>query len=155
MHPHAELIQRFYTAFARRDAEGVCACYHRDVVFEDPAFGELHGDAARDMWRMLCERGKDLKVEFRDVRGDANGGSAHWEAWYTFATTGKPVHNIIDASFKFKDGLIVDHRDRFDFHRWAGQALGGVGKLLGGFGFFHRAFTKKARGLLSAWQAKR
>jgi ketosteroid isomerase-like protein len=155
MHPNAALIQRFYTAFQQRDAEGMCACYHRDVVFEDDAFGTLRGDEARDMWRMLCARGTDLKVEFRDVEATEAGGSAHWDAWYTFATTGKPVHNVIDATFGFRDGLIAEHHDRFDFHRWAGQALGTAGKLLGGFSFFHRAFTGKARGLLDSYRAGR
>ena len=34
-----------------------------------------------------------------------------------------------------RDGLIVDHVDSFDFHRWAGQALGPSGRLLGGTSF--------------------
>lgn len=152
MHPHAQVIERFYSAFQRRDVDTLCACYHADVTFEDPAFGELRGDEARDMWRMLCGRSKDLAIEFTDIRGDDAGGSAHWEARYTFAATGRKVHNRIDATFRFRDGVIADHRDRFDFHRWAGQALGPVGKLLGGFGFFHRKFTSKARATLDEFR---
>jgi hypothetical protein len=41
------------------------------------------------------------------------------------------VHNIIDATFTFRDGKIVRHVDRFDLWRWAGMALGVTGKLLG------------------------
>ena len=33
MPPNEELIQKFYTAFQARDAVGMCACYHPDVVF--------------------------------------------------------------------------------------------------------------------------
>ncbi len=44
MHPNAALIQRFYAAFAARDAAGMQACYHPDVVFRDPVFGELRTD---------------------------------------------------------------------------------------------------------------
>ena len=57
-----DLIDRFYTAFANQDAETMASCYSDDIVFEDPAFGELHGDDARDMWRMLCGRATDLSV---------------------------------------------------------------------------------------------
>lgn len=32
-------MDRFYEAFARRDAAGMAACYHRLATFEDPAFG--------------------------------------------------------------------------------------------------------------------
>lgn len=131
MHANEEVIRRFYSAFQQRDAAGMNACYAPDVRFSDPVFTDLRGDAARAMWTMLCERGKDLKIEFRDVKADGASGSAHWEAWYSFSATGRPVHNVIDATFEFRDGKISRHSDRFDLHRWAGQALGAAGKLLG------------------------
>ena len=49
----------------------------------------------------------NLEVTFRDVRADDVRGSAHWEARYTFTLTGLPVHNVIEAAFTFKDGLIL------------------------------------------------
>jgi ketosteroid isomerase-like protein len=128
---NAELIRRFYSAFQKRDAEGMVACYAPDVRFSDPVFPDLVGDRAKGMWRMLCARGKDLRIEFRDVSADETSGRAHWEAWYTFTTTGNPVHNIIDAEFRFANGLIVEHRDRFHLYRWSRQALGATGLLLG------------------------
>lgn len=130
MHPHAELIQRFYAAFARRDAAAMAACYAPDVHFSDEAF-DLHGADAGTMWRMLCTNGRDLVLEWRDVVADAREGRAHWEARYTFGATGRRVHNRIDAHFEFRDGLIVRHVDRFDFWRWSRQALGLPGVLLG------------------------
>ncbi len=57
---HSALITRFYQAFQRLDAEAMAACYTDDVVFSDPAFGELHGRDASDMWRMLTTRAKDF-----------------------------------------------------------------------------------------------
>ena len=135
MHEHEELIRRFYTSFQKRDAAGMAACYHQDVEFSDGAFPDLKGERARAMWAMLCESAQDLRIEFRDVRADERAGSAHWEAWYTFGATGRKVHNVIEARFEFRDGLICRHSDTFDFHRWAGQALGIPGKLLGGTGF--------------------
>jgi hypothetical protein len=44
--------------------------------------------------------------------------------------------------------LIVRHDGTFDFHRWAGQALGLGGRLLGGTEFLQRTFSKKANKLL-------
>jgi ketosteroid isomerase-like protein len=129
---NAALINRFYEAFARRDAEAMVACYAPNVRFADPAFGELHGDEARGMWRMLVERGKDLEVVHSKVVADDQGhGSAHWDADYTFSATGRKVHNSIDARFRFEGGLIAEHEDSFDVYRWARQALGPVGLLLG------------------------
>jgi ketosteroid isomerase-like protein len=131
MNANEQLIDRFYRAFQQRDAATMVACYAPDVQFSDPVFTGLAGPRAGAMWRMLCERGKDLKIEFRDVRADDRSGSAHWDAWYTFGGTGRPVHNSIDATFEFAGGRIVRHQDRFNLHRWAGQALGVPGKLLG------------------------
>jgi len=37
--PNAALIQRFYEAFQRSDAEAMAACYAPDVQFSDPVFG--------------------------------------------------------------------------------------------------------------------
>jgi ketosteroid isomerase-like protein len=131
MHPHAKLINDFYTAFAQRDAAAMARCYHPDAVFTDPAFPLLKGAEVPAMWAMLCSRAQDFSLEFRDVHADAEGGRAHWEAKYLFSKTGRKVHNKIDAMFAFKDGLIVRHIDRFSFWRWSAQALGPVGLVLG------------------------
>jgi ketosteroid isomerase-like protein len=130
-HANAELIDRFYTAFARRDAAGMAACYHADIVFSDPVFPELRGAEAGKMWAMLCERGTDLKLEHRDVSADDRTGKARWDAWYTFSATRRKVHNQIAARFELRDGLIVRHVDDFSFYRWSRQALGPAGLLLG------------------------
>ena len=133
MHPNEELLTTFYQAFQRKDPDTMASCYHREVTFGDPAFPHLEGWRASAMWRMLCERGKDLELTFRDIKADDNSGKAFWEAHYTFSKTGLKVHNQINAAFKFKDGLIVEHRDTFDMKKWMGMALGFKGKVLGFF----------------------
>lgn len=128
---NAALIERFYGAFGRRDHATMAACYAPDARFSDPAFGELRGAEVAAMWRMLCESAEDLAISCSDVSADAERGSAHWQADYTFTATGRPVHNEIDASFRFADGLIAEHDDRFSIWRWSRQALGTTGLLLG------------------------
>jgi ketosteroid isomerase-like protein len=151
MHRNAELIRDFYTCFANRDARGMAACYHPSVKFSDEVFVELEGAKANAMWRMLCERGKDLKVEFSDIRADDSKGSAHWEAWYTFSATGRPVHNKIDAQFEFRNKKIFRHRDTFDFYAWASQALGLKGRLLGWSSFLKKRVRANAAKSLAAY----
>jgi SnoaL-like domain len=108
----------------------MATCYHEEVRFSDPVFTELHGRRAKAMWHMLVERGRDLQIEFGDISTTADHGQAHWEASYTFST-GRKVHNIIDATFLFKDGLIIEHNDEFDLWRWTRMALGPTGMFLG------------------------
>jgi ketosteroid isomerase-like protein len=145
MHPNADLITKFYTAFQARDAESMNACYHPEIVFSDPAFGILTGKEATSMWRMLCERGKDLDIEFGDVHADDERGSAHWEAWYTFSKSKRRVYNKIDASFAFQEGKIIRHTDRFNLWRWSSQALGPLGTFLGWTPFVQAAIRREAR----------
>jgi ketosteroid isomerase-like protein len=127
---NVETIHRLYAALGRRDGEAMAACYTPDATFDDPAFS-LRGEAVGDMWRMLCARGKDLAVEASGIEADATTGRAHWVATYTFSGSGRRVVNRVDARFDFRDGLIVNHVDTFDLWRWAAQALGPAGLLLG------------------------
>jgi ketosteroid isomerase-like protein len=144
---HRALIERFYRAFASRDAATMAACYSSDATFRDPAFA-LTGSDVGKMWTMLCERGADLRLEFSNVQADAERGSADWQAWYTFSGTGRRVHNIIHAQFRFRDGLIVEHVDTFDFWRWSRQALGVPGMLLGWSGLLqHKVRAQAAQAL--------
>ena len=153
-HPNTntELIQRFYTAFQQRDAETMVACYADDVVFSDPAFGELRGEEARDMWRMLVARAQDFSLTFEGVEADDRSGRAHWVASYLFSQTGRAVVNRIDARFVFRDGRIVEHRDSFDLWSWTRQALGLKGTLLGWSPFVRKLIRQQARNGLKTYR---
>ena len=152
-HPHADLITRFYTAFAARDVEAMVASYHPGCMFLDPVFGRLNHDEVCAMWRMLNGRSKDLAITFDKVEADEGSGGAHWEANYTFSKTARKVHNKIDAQFGFLDGLILAHRDRFDFYAWTRQALGVPGVLLGWSSLIQDKVRREARKSLDAYMA--
>jgi len=154
MHPNAELIQTFYSAFQRLDAEAMAACYAPDVVFSDPVFLALRGAEAGDMWRMLARRAKDFSVRFDGIRADDQRGEAHWVATYLFTQTGRMVVNDIHASFEFWNGKIVRHTDRFSLWRWARQALGTKGLLLGWTPLVHNAVRKQAANGLALFRQK-
>jgi ketosteroid isomerase-like protein len=151
-HANAALIERFYAAFARRDAAAMAACYAPDAHFTDPVF-DLAGPEVGAMWSMLCARAKDLTLEWRDVRANEATGSAHWEPRYTFSATGRAVHNVIDSAFTFKGGLIATQVDTFDLWRWSRMALGAKGALLGWTPFVRNAIRAQARRGLDAWIA--
>jgi len=144
MHPNEKLIQKFYASFQKRDHQRMAECYHDDVEFSDPVFTELKGVRAKAMWRMLCERGKDLEITVSGISADDHAGKAHWEAIYTFSQTGRKVHNKIDATFQFSHGKIIKHQDTFDLWKWAGMALGFKGSLLGWLPAVHSTIRKGA-----------
>jgi len=141
---HGLLIERFYRAFDEGDGDTMAGCYAPDVHFSDPVFPDLRGSKAGAMWQMLTDTPGDLHVELLEHEADEASGSAHWRARYTFTETGRPVVNDIHARFRFESGLIAEHRDEFSFHRWARQALGPVGLLLGWTPIVRSAVRRKA-----------
>lgn len=151
-----KLITKFYEAFANLDAKTMAECYHDYIIFNDPVFGILKGMHAKNMWRMLCssQKGKEFVVTFSNIEVNENIGSAKWEAKYNFSKTGRKVHNKITAKFEFKDGLIIKHTDTFNLHKWATQALGFKGRLIGGTGFFKNKLQNQTNTLLEKYESK-
>jgi SnoaL-like domain len=139
-------LERFYKAFASLDAKTMAECYAQDASFEDEVFSLRGRTHVGGMWTMLCANVKksgrtDWKLAWRDITDH----SAHWEPTYRFSSTGRLVHNVIDAEFEFdSQGLIKRHRDRFDFWRWSRQALGPMGVLLGWSGFLRNKVRRAA-----------
>jgi ketosteroid isomerase-like protein len=147
------LIQTFYAAFDQHDGERMAACYAPGAHFSDPVFTDLNGEEPGAMWRMLTARADDLRVELLEHEAADDRGSARWKATYTFTQTGRPVVNDVRATFRFADGLIADHVDDFGFHRWARQALGPTGLLLGWTPIVRSATRKRARASLDEFMA--
>lgn len=150
-----DLIRRFYAALDRHDGQEMAACYHADARFRDPAFGELTGAEAGDMWRMLTEGADDLRVELHGCDADATTGSAHWIARYTFTQTGRHVVNDVRARFRFADGLIAEHDDDFSFFAWSRQALGPIGLALGWTPLLPILLRRRTSGMLADYRAGR
>jgi hypothetical protein len=153
-------IERLYAAFAKLDGETMQGCYAAGARFDDEVFSLTGPREIGGMWRMLTEatKAKGLahwKLEVSGISADGNQGRAHWDAHYLFSATGRQVLNQIDAEFEFDGaGLITRHRDRFDFWRWARQALGTLGLLLGWTPFLRRKVRAQAAGNLKRYLAK-
>ncbi len=143
-----QIIIKFYEAFSKSDSAAMVKCYHKDIKFTDPAFGTLQGERAKAMWIMLCKNAKDLTIQFSKIEASEEEGKAHWDATYTFSKTNRKVINSIDATFKFKDGKISGHVDSFSLHKWAKQAMGFQGLLLGGTSFFKNKLQQQTNRML-------
>jgi ketosteroid isomerase-like protein len=147
------LLLRFYAAFDRRDGAAMADCYAPGARFDDPAFVGLHDGEPGAMWRMLTARSQDLTVDLVRCSADGDRGEADWVARYSFGATGRLVTNRVHSTFRFADGLIAEQRDSFDFHRWARQALGPPGLLLGWTPLLRGKVQRTARAGLAAFLA--
>ncbi|MET0388656.1 MAG: nuclear transport factor 2 family protein [Polyangiales bacterium] len=148
---HDEIVKDFFAAFARRDHAGMVRHYAANAQFQDPVFGQLVGDEIGKMWKMLCTRGEDLKIDLVGVQTDGEKGSADWEARYTFKKTGRFVLNRVHSEFTFKAGQITNQLDTFDFWKWSTQALGIAGRALGWTPIIKNAVRKEAKQSLQSY----
>jgi len=150
--PNAALIQRFYEAFQRSDAEAMAACYAPDIEFSDPVFRVLRGREAGDMWRMLLARAAEFSLTFDNIKSVGQTATANCVATYRFSQTGRLVVNRIQTRFMIRDGLIVEHHDTFDLWSWSRQALGFKGLLLGWTSFVQNRIRAQAANGLRAYR---
>jgi ketosteroid isomerase-like protein len=139
-----ETVQKFYDAFKNADGETMAYCYADHASFSDPVFPHLTSQEVRGMWRMLCGRSRDLKLDYELQKIDDHHFKVNWNASYTFTKTGRRVYNRIEAHLEMDQGRIIRHQDRFDFWRWSRQALGVPGLLLGWTPILRSAVRKEA-----------
>jgi uncharacterized protein len=155
MPSNEEIITRFYTAFQRLDYATMNDCYSDKIIFSDPVFLLLEGEEVRSMWKMLCLNAKDFSLSFSSITAiDEEYSTCNWTATYTFSKTGRKVVNHIKAFMKFHNGKIVEHSDAFRISKWAAQALGAKGALLGWTGFMKKKIQQNARKNLNAFMEK-
>ncbi|NMH29080.1 nuclear transport factor 2 family protein [Flavobacterium silvaticum] len=155
-HNHQQLIEEFYAAFAAHEPETMASCYHPEAHFTDPIFGTLQGRDIADMWRMLLERSKgQLNISFSNITADHIEGKANWIASYVLSSTRRKIENHISSRFIFRDGLIADQKDTFDFYSWNRQAFGFKGWLLGKTTFMQDRVRQQAISSLRKWQSKK
>lgn len=154
---HLQVIEDFYSGFAAGNSVTMRSCYHPEVIFQDPVFGKLGGNDAKDMWEMLIQKSQgNLKIRFSHLKTTADStGSADWRATYTFSSTNRNVINAVHADFEFKDGLIYRHKDSFNLYSWSKQALGLKGILFGWTPFFKKKIQQQALQSLRSFQRKK
>ncbi len=154
MTPNEALIHQFYTAFQQKDVKTMQNSYDDQAIFNDAVFINLNAQQVRAMWQMLLSRSGDMKMTFGKVKEDGDKVTAYWEAHYTFTATGKKVINKIDAEFEIKEGKIIRHTDTFNFYKWARQAFGSGGLLLGWTNVFKEKVRQTAKKKLEEYMLK-
>jgi ketosteroid isomerase-like protein len=153
MESNKELIEKFYDAFAKLDYYTMQSCYSEDPIFNDQVFGILQGDEVRSMWEMLCKNAKDFSLRYSSIEIDDEYATCKWTAAYTFSRTGRRVVNNVKAYMRIQNNKIIEHTDEFDFYKWARQALGLPGILLGWSGYLKNKIRHNAKSSLQKFMA--
>ena len=146
MDTRKQTIEKFYTAFSELDFATMQSCYHPEAVFNDPVFGLLDAIETKAMWEMLCQRAKDFSLTYHHIQLlDEEYTTCNWVATYLFSKNARRIINRVTAHMRFRDGLIIEHTDAFDFYRWCRQALGWKGILFGWTAFLQKRIQIQAK----------
>ena len=148
MESNKQLIEKFFDAFAKLDYHTMQNCYGENPIFNDPVFGILQGDEVRSMWEMLCKNAKDFSLRYSSIEIDDEYATCKWAASYTFSKTSRRVVNNVKAYMRIQNNKITEHTDEFDFYKWARQALGLPGILLGWSGYLKNKIRRSAKSSL-------
>ncbi|RZJ78935.1 MAG: nuclear transport factor 2 family protein [Flavobacterium sp.] len=154
MTSNEQIIRQFYTAFQQKNYKTMQDSYADNAVFNDAVFTNLDAKEVKAMWQMLISRGGDMTMTFGNIKEAGNKVTAYWEAHYTFTATGRKVVNKINAEFELENGKIVKHTDDFSFYKWAKQAFGAGGFLLGWTSAFKAKIGETAKKKLDEYIAK-
>jgi hypothetical protein len=138
-----DLLVRFYEALSHHDGDTMAPLYAEHARFQDPVFNLAGAEIGR-MWKGLMSRAKGFSAIYTITRAEGMNGAAKCTARYFFRGKAQVV-NVILAEFRCENGRIVEHRDTFDFPRWAAQAMGLPGKLFGPFEWFRRIVSRLRR----------
>ncbi len=87
------------------------ACYADQAVFNDAVFKNLNADEVKSMWEMLISKNDSMRIEFNGIIANGSTVKAHWDAYYTFSSTGNKVINRIDSIFEIEEGKIIKQTD--------------------------------------------
>lgn len=128
--------------------------YANIATFSDPVFQYLNTAEVKGIWEMFCKRGKDMHLTFEILSVDDNQIGAEWIPRYTFSATGKYVVNHINSTFVIADNKIIKHSDNFNFYKWACQAFGVTGVLLGWTSFMQNKIRKTALAIIPHYLKK-
>jgi len=125
------VAERFYEAFMVRDFYTMGLLYANHAAFSDPIFPRLSAKGVRLMWQMLLTEAEDLAIDVKVLEDSPERARVQWVAHYAFPPTKRVVVNRVQTDMRIAAGKIVQQVDQFSFWRWAGQALGPRGWMLG------------------------
>lgn len=145
---------RFYEAFRAKDGNAMARCYGPEATFSDPVFPQLKGPEVGGMWKMLCNRSQDIKIDYHVKKLTPENAIVEWNAYYTFSKTGRKVHNRVSSHLQIKGDHVISHIDTFDFYAWSRQAFGLLGVILGRTRFLKNKVRKEAANSLHQFLAK-
>ena len=115
---NAEIVEKFFRSYLKRDFQGMHACLAEGVRFSDYAFEQLQGDRVRAMWQWFCTGEPKIDMlGYKVLREEGDRVTARYRIRYFHRSDEKAeprkVEYMIASDFRLADGKIVEQQDSF------------------------------------------
>jgi len=125
------VITGLYNAYKERNPELMASFYTEDASFKDEIFGEVTGQEIPKVWEVVHSTTSNFYLYFHIVNVNKNLATVNSQLSYTFKHTGRKIDISITSIFRFENGKIRHQVDEYSLWKWASQAFGVSGFLLG------------------------
>ncbi|MCF3107806.1 nuclear transport factor 2 family protein [Niabella sp. CC-SYL272] len=151
-----EMIGLFFAAFGNLDHRAMNALYSEDIIYSDPLFGMLEGEAVKDKWEMCVGEIRDFRLTvIKTEEIDHEYATCRWKATWYASRFRKQIVFEAKSFMRFSGGRIIEHSDGFSLTKWIAQAYGWKGQFFGWLNFMKRRVQREYRQRLIAFSNSR
>ncbi|MBO6794497.1 MAG: nuclear transport factor 2 family protein [Balneolaceae bacterium] len=138
-----EIVKTFYEALNNGDIKTVRQLYHPDAVYKSEMFS-LKGPEVFALWYTATQPEMNLTAECSSINKVNNEVHTTWNISYELSVVNRTIKLSEKGLFKFKDGKIIFHQDKYSFYSWCKQTLGPIGWLFGWTAWLKKRVSKQA-----------
>ncbi len=138
-----EIVNTFYEALNKGDIKTIRQLYHPEAVYKSEMF-TLKGQEVFALWYTASQPEMNLKVECTSLKEVNNEVHTTWNISYQLSVVNRTVKLSEIGLFRFKDGKIIFHQDKYSFYSWCKQTFGPIGWLFGWTTWLKKRVSKQA-----------
>lgn len=141
-----EIIDLFFTAFKNLDHQAMNALYSDDIVYSDPLFGMLEGEAVKNRWELLFQDVREFRLTvIKTEEIDQEYATCQWKATWISSRSKRQIVFEAKSFMRFSGNQIIEHSDGFSLTKWIAQAYGLKGQFFGWLNFMKRRVQREYR----------
>ncbi|ELR65714.1 Putative transcriptional regulator [Photobacterium marinum] len=121
-----------YSKLSKHNLADLRAIYHQDIIFEDPAHRVVGWQNLDDYFNRLFKSVKECQFEIHETCFQQDTAYVQWTMTFSHPRlSGGKAREVKGCScLKYRDGLVIYHRDYFDLGEMLYEGIPLVGGLI-------------------------
>ncbi|WP_299013328.1 nuclear transport factor 2 family protein [uncultured Photobacterium sp.] len=121
-----------YSQLTKHNLAELKALYHQDIIFEDPAHKVVGWQNLNDYFERLLKSVIDCQFEIHETSSEQNIAFIQWTMTFRHPRLAGGKSRAVKgcSCIKFKDDLVIYHRDYFDMGEMLYEGIPVLGGLI-------------------------